>query len=70
MTELEDLELALSELEEHMSPLFTRRRELREQIAALRPPAELPAPRYRTLTQEKLARCPRCGGKLADAPTD
>lgn len=70
MTELQDLEMALQELEEHMSPMFTRRRELREHIAALRPPADLPARRYRSETQEKVARCPRCGERLADPETD
>lgn len=64
--DLEDLELALSELEEHMSPLFTKRRALRERIAELRPPAELPPPRYRTQTQERVARCPRCGERFED----
>ena len=35
------------------------------QIAELEPTPEFPKPRYRTSTQEKVARCPRCRGDVA-----
>ena len=47
-----------------MAPHFRLRRALREAYAERFEPV-LPAPRYRSPTQEKVARCPRCGEKLA-----
>lgn len=67
---LSDLEAALSELEERMAPLFRQRRALRETIASMRTPAALPPKTRRTETQEKIARCPRCGGRLADSEAE
>ena len=55
---------ALNALEEKLAPIYRVRRTLREQYAERFPPPEQPAPRYRTPTQEKVARCPRCGGRL------
>ena len=66
-TDLADLELQLAELEEHMSPLFTKRRELRERIAEMRPPAALPSRRNQTDTQRRIERCPRCGTRLPES---
>lgn len=47
-----------------LSPHYAYRRALRERIAELRGPAEMPPPRYRTETQGKVARCPRCGAAV------
>lgn len=60
----EDFVGAITWVEERLSPLYRVRANLREELAARFPPPELPAPRYRTQTQEKVARCPRCGGRL------
>jgi hypothetical protein len=40
---------------------YAFRRALRERIAELRGPAELPRPRYRTDKQQRVSECPRCG---------
>lgn len=40
------------------------RRQLRERIAELRGPAELPHRRHRTDSQERVGRCPRCGARV------
>jgi len=59
---------ALSALEDHVdrylrtqSVHYEFRRRLRERVAELRGPAELPSPRYRSERQMKVAECPRCG---------
>jgi len=44
-----------------LSPHYAFRRELRERIAELRGPAELPGPRWQTDRQRRVAECPRCG---------
>ena len=54
---------ALFEVELRMSPLWVTRRRLREAYAERFEPT-LPSPVYRTLTQDKVARCPRCGSRL------
>jgi len=59
----EQWQAALRALEERMAPDFRLRRTLREEYAA-RFESVLPTPRYRSPTQEKVARCPRCGGVL------
>jgi len=60
----EQWQAALRALEVHLAPHFRLRRILREAYAERFEPV-LPAPRYRSPTQEKVARCPRCGEKLA-----
>jgi hypothetical protein len=60
----EDLLAAMTAVEDRMSPLFDLRYKLRTAYLELAEPAEQPAPRYRTPTQEKVARCPRCHGRL------
>ena len=68
MTDPEAVKAALEEAEEELRALYRDRVwPLREAYAEAFPPAELPAPRHRTATQEKVARCPRCGGKLEEA---
>jgi hypothetical protein len=52
---------ALAAIEERLSPLYRLRRSLREEYAERFEGPELPPRRYRTDTQEKVARCPRCG---------
>ncbi len=42
---------------------YAFRGDLRLRIAELRGPAELPRPRYRTETQQKVSVCPRCGAE-------
>ncbi len=51
---------SLSEIEERLAPLYRVRRAIREQYAEKYEPV-LPQARYRSQTQEKVARCPRCG---------
>ena len=60
----EDFQAALAAIEKRMEPFWSVRRTLREGYAERFPPV-LPAARYRSPTQEKVARCPRCGEKLA-----
>ena len=60
----EEFMAALAEIEERMAPLYRVRRLVREAAAEAYPPPRMPAPRSRTATQEKVARCPRCGGRL------
>lgn len=43
------------------SPHYAFRRALRERIAELRGPAELPRPRWQTDRQRRVSECPRCG---------
>lgn len=54
---------ALNEIELRMSPWWIARRKIREAFAERFEPT-LPSPVYRTVTQEKVARCPRCGSGL------
>lgn len=54
---------ALTEIELRMSPMWIVRRQIREAYAERFDPT-LPSPVYRTVTQEKVARCPRCGSRL------
>lgn len=58
-----DFQAALAEIEERMAPYYRTRRQIRE-AASERFDAVLPQPWLRTSTQEKVARCPRCGGNL------
>lgn len=54
---------AMNDIELRMSPMWITRRKLREAFAERFDPT-LPRPAYRSTTQEKVARCPRCGGRL------
>lgn len=49
-----------------LGPHYGYRRALRERIAELRGPAELPRPRYRTDKQARVSECPRCGARPSD----
>lgn len=60
----EDFQAALAELEERMAPLYRERRTLREAWVETFVPPDMPRARYRTVTQEKVARCPRCNRRL------
>ena len=60
----EEFLAALMEEEERLSPIYRTRRILREGLVERFEAAEQPAPRYRTPTQEKVSRCPRCGGVI------
>lgn len=60
----EEIMDAMKELDERMSPLYAARRALRDAYLQVSQPAALPSRRSRTDTQERVARCPRCGGRL------
>lgn len=62
----EDFIKALTGIEERLAPLYGVRRALRKEMAERFPIPEMPRPRERTATQEKVLRCPRCGGRLED----
>lgn len=62
---LDDFRVALREIEERMAPLYRTRRSIREEMSE-RFTVELPPARSRTPTQEKVARCPRCGGNYRE----
>lgn len=64
----EEWKAALVALEERLAPIYRVRRELRQAYAERFPPAEQPPRRYRTETQEKVARCPRCGERIPNEP--
>lgn len=57
---------ALDAIEERLAPIFRLRRQLLAERAVRFEPPELPPRRARTETQEKIARCPRCGERLED----
>ena len=66
--EAAEIKAALAEAEAELNALYRQKIwPLREAYAAAVPPAEIPAPRYRTEKQAQVARCPRCGGRLEDA---
>lgn len=61
----EEWRAALAAVEEQLAPLYRLRRDLREAHAERFEPAAMPSSRTaRTETQEKVTRCPRCGGPL------
>lgn len=59
---------ALHALEERLAPIYRYRARIREAYAERYPPAEVPQARHRTAKQDLVVRCPRCGGRLEDAP--
>jgi hypothetical protein len=59
---------AIAEVEEKMQPFWKLRRALREAYAERYDPI-LPRPQSRSQTQERVARCPRCGGNLTAPPS-
>ncbi len=62
----EEFLAAIAEEERKLGETYRVLWPLRDAHAAAFPPAELPRVRDRTATQEKVARCPRCGGKLIE----
>lgn len=54
---------AMNDVELRMSPMWITRRKIREAYAERFEPT-LPDRVYRTVTQAKVARCPRCGSGL------
>jgi hypothetical protein len=60
----EEWKAALVSVEERLAPIYRTRRTLREAYAERFPAPELPPKTRRTETQEKVARCPRCGERL------
>lgn len=60
----EDFEAALDALEARLASVYRLIRPIRSEWGARFNAPELPAPRYRTQTQEKVSLCPRCGGRI------
>lgn len=63
MSEVDEIKAALDEAEAELQEAYRKVWPLREAYAEAVPAAALPRPRNRTATQEKVARCPRCGGQ-------
>jgi len=61
-----EFDAAVAALEIELSLIYRALHPLREERAQRFEAAVLPAPRYRTSTQEKVARCPRCGTKIEE----
>jgi hypothetical protein len=57
---------AFDELEERLKPLYRLRRQLAVEHAVRFEPT-LPERRAQSDAQQRVARCPRCGGPLEDA---
>jgi len=64
LTTKEEFLAALVEEEERLSPIYHTVWSLRDAMTERFEAAEMPGPRQRTVTQEKVSRCPRCGGVL------
>lgn len=62
----EEWRAALTAVEERLAPIYRVRRSLREEYASRFEAAALPGRRGRTETQEKVARCPRCGSRESE----
>ena len=60
----EEFLAAIREEEERLTVVYRTLGPLRQEMADRFPPAEMPRPRERTVTQERVMRCPRCGGRL------
>lgn len=60
----EEWRAALSAVEARLAPIFRLRRQLLTEHAVRFEGPALPPRRARTDTQEKVARCPRCGERL------
>lgn len=60
---LEDFRHALAEVDARLGVLYRERRKVSVGMAE-RFDAELPRRRWRSETQEKVARCPRCGERI------
>ncbi len=58
----------LDVIEDRLTAVYRERRRLQEAFADEHPPV-LPAPRFRTDHQARIARCPRCGSRL-DGPSE
>jgi hypothetical protein len=64
MTETE-YRAQLNALEERLADVYRERRKLTEEFADEHP-AVLPAPRWQSDVQQRVARCPRCSARLED----
>ena len=58
---------ALVQADEEFWPYQGRWKRVRERIAELRGPADLPRPSRQSDVQARVARCPRCGGAVGKA---
>jgi hypothetical protein len=59
----EDFRDALLDVETRLAPLYRVRRTLRDEMTTRYEPV-LPEKRWQSMTQEKVARCPRCRTEL------
>lgn len=59
-----EFDAAIAALEIELGVIYRALSPLREARADKFETTHMPAVRYRTSTQEKVARCPRCGSKL------
>jgi hypothetical protein len=62
-TTVEDLRMWEAMLDDMIGPLWRAREELRKAIADRTDPPALPRPKWRTDTQNKVFRCPKCREK-------
>jgi hypothetical protein len=65
VTAAEQYRTLLASLDEELADVYRRRRSVMEAFAAEHP-VVLPPARRRSEAQQKVARCPRCGGRLSD----
>lgn len=64
-----EFDAAIAALEIELGLIYRALHPLRDARAEHFDPPDLPAVRYRTSTQEKVARCPRCGTKIEGEAT-
>jgi len=61
-----EFDAAIAELEIELGLIYRALSPLRAARAEKFDPPDMPAVRFRSSAQEKVARCPRCGGRLND----
>jgi len=66
LTSKEEFLAALVEEEERLSPIYHTVWSLRSAMAERFDAPDLPGPRHRTATQDKVSRCPRCGTRVGE----
>ena len=64
MSEIAQLQDELTYIEDQLGKLYRLRDPILARLAELRGPYEMPPPSRRTETQQKVAYCPRCSGRL------
>ena len=64
VSEIDALTRELNDIEDQLGKLYRQRDPILLRLAELRN-YSLPKPRYRTPTQQAIAYCPRCRGKIS-----